>query len=163
MLILHRGFLFTPKLGGFWGGLGFFLGPFWGDVSQLLGGLSWGFFSTTFGGFCLPVLAFFFSLLLVYNKKPRGFTGSATALRQPPYTQPSPKMCSLCFMVQFRLVILVSPPLGWVVSPYKGVGGMAHLFVNQKSQYQKTGCFRECHARSAHAVRSFGCRQILEP
>ena len=22
---------------------------------------------------------------------------------------------------------------------------------------------RECHARSAHAVRSFGCRQILEP
>ena len=50
-----------------------------------------------------------------------------------------------------------------------------HLFPRGKTercQYHRvgqvsidtSGCsYRECHARSAHAVQSFGCRQILAP
>ena len=127
-VFLPGGGRFSPQLGGLGVG-GVFSARFWVVLSPLLGG------GVVLGGFFLPFFGGgspFWQLIL--KTPPPGFTGKGTALRQHAYTHHSPKICSLC-------VLRYNSGWSWLYLTLQGGGGIAHLFVNQKSQYQKTGRF----------------------
>ena len=132
----HWGF-FHLNWGAFWG---FFSRPFlWGFMissgGDCLGVFSpprWGGVSPLSGGGVLPVWGFFPPFCQVILKNPQVYRECYCTEAVPLHPPVSQDVLSVCSWYNS----------GWPgCHAIGGGGGMGHLFVNQKSQYQKTGCF----------------------